>query len=402
MFPKMNFSKIGLLPRVILAIILGMTLGPYVDPIFVRCCATFNGLFGQLLGFAVPLIILGLVAPGIADLGRSGGRLLAVTVLLAYASTIFAGTFAYSSCSAIFPNFLGLAGETNAVAGNVPDSLDLLAPMFSITIPPPLDVMTALVLAFVLGIGMAVTGSETLKRGFAESRTIVELLIAKVIVPFLPLHIFGLFLNISHSGAAARIIQDFGLVIGIIFVLHVLLLLIQFAIAGLFARRNPLTMLWTMLPAYMTAVGTASSAATIPVTLASAKKLGIRDDVAEFCIPLCATIHLSGSMLKITATSLAICLMYGMPHNPALFAGFIMLLGVLMIAAPGIPGGAIMAATGLLQSSLGFNDPQVGLMIAIYLAIDSFGTAGNVTGDGAIAVIVDRVAVAGETGNRSK
>ena len=396
MFSKRNFSKIGLLPRVILAIILGMVLGPYVGPVFVRCCATFNGLFGQLLGFTVPLIILGLVAPGIADLGRSGGRLLAVTVLIAYTSTIFAGGFSYSSCSVIFPNLLGIAGDavgqTDAVAENAHDALNLLPSFFSIAIPPPLDVMTALILAFVFGIGMAVTESETLKRAFTESRTIIELLIVKAIVPLLSLHIFGLFLNMANSGTAARIIGDFGKVIGVIFVLHVTLLMIQFTVAGLVARRNPLTMLWKMLSAYMTALGTASSAATIPVTLASAKKLGIRKDVADFCIPLCATIHLSGSMLKITATALAICLMYGMPHDPALFAGFIMLLAVMMVAAPGIPGGAIMAATGLLQSSLGFGDSQIGLMIAIYLAIDSFGTAGNVTGDGAIAAIVDRIA----------
>ena len=396
MVSKMNFSKIGILPRVILAIILGMTLGPYVGQAFVRSFATFNGLFGQLLAFAVPLIILGLVAPGIAELGRSGGRLLAVTVLLAYTSTVFAGWFSYSSCSVIFPKLLGIAGEsigqTVAVGENAHDALNLLPSFFTIAIPPPLDVMTALILAFVFGIGMAVTGSEALKRTFTESRDIIELLIVKVIVPLLPLHIFGLFLNMANSGAAVRIIGDFGKVIGVIFVLHVTLLLIQFTVAGLVARRNPLTMLWKMLPAYMTALGTASSAATIPVTLASAKKLGIRNDVADFCIPLCATIHLSGSMLKITGTALAICLMHGMPHDPALFAGFIMLLGVMMVAAPGIPGGAIMAATGLLQSSLGFDNAQIGLMIAIYLAIDSFGTAGNVTGDGAIAVIVDRFA----------
>jgi Na+/H+-dicarboxylate symporter len=233
----------------------------------------------------------------------------------------------------------------------------MLSSLFSIAIPPPLDVMTALVLAFVFGIGMAMTGSETLKRTFAESRTIIELLIVKAIVPLLPLHIFGLFLNMAHSGAAVRIISDFGRVVGVIFALHLLLLLIQFTIAGLVARRNPLRMLQTMLPAYMTALGTASSAATIPVTLTSAKKLGIHGEVADFCIPLCATIHLSGSMLKITATALAICLMDGLPHNPALFAGFIMLLAVMMVAAPGVPGGAIMAATGVLQSSLGFGEP---------------------------------------------
>ncbi len=268
----------------------------------------------------------------------------------------------------------------------------MLPPVFSLEIPPLVGVTTALLLAFVFGIGMARCGSEILLRGFTESRSIIEKLIATMIVPLLPFHIFGIFLNMTHSGVAMEIIGDFGKVIGVIFALHLLLLLIQFSVAGIIGRRNPLRMLWTMAPAYATALGTASSAATIPVTLASAKKLGINEDVADFCVPLCATIHLSGSMLKITATALAICMMNGLPHDPLMFAGFIMLLGVMMVAAPGIPGGAIMAATGGLQSSLGFNEPQIALMIAIYLAIDSFGTAGNVTGDGAIAVVVDQIA----------
>ncbi len=381
--------KFGLLPRVILATVAGWGLGQYVGPTFVRWCATFNTLFGQFLGFSIPLIVLGLVAPSIADLGKKGVRLLAVTIAIAYGSTLFAGFLAYSACSAIFPAIITVAAGT---AGDVPDSLGLLPPVFSLEIPPVVGVTTALLLAFVFGIGMTSCGSEILLRGFTEARSIIEKLIATVIVPLLPLHIFGIFLNMTYSGVAMEIIGDFGKMIGVIFALHLLLLLIQFSVAGIVGRRNPLRMLWTMTPAYATALGTASSAATIPVTLASAKKLGINEDVADFCVPLCATIHLSGSMLKITATALAICLMNGLPHDPTLFAGFIMLLGVMMVAAPGIPGGAIMAATGVLQSSLGFNEPQIALMIAIYLAIDSFGTAGNVTGDGAIAVIVDRIA----------
>ena len=389
----MPLKKFGLLPRVILAIIAGLVLGQSVGSTFVGWWATFNGLFGQFLGFSIPLIILGLVAPGIADLGKSGGRLLGVTVILAYGSTLFAGFLAYSSCSIIFPNLIGAATEVlDGSSEKIPTSLGLLPPIFLIEIPPVVSVTTALLLAFVFGIGMAAGGSEILLRGFTESRSVVEKLIVTVIVPLLPFHIFGLFLNMAHSGVAMQIIGDFGKVIGVIFALHLLLLLMQFSVAGIVGRRNPLRMLWTMLPAYATALGTSSSAATIPVTLASAKKLGINNDVADFCIPLCATIHLSGSMLKITATALTVCLMDGLPHDPMLFTGFIMLLGVMMVAAPGIPGGAIMAATGVLQSSLAFNEPQVALMIAIYLAIDSFGTAGNVTGDGAIAVIVDKIA----------
>ena len=389
-------KKFGLLPRVIVAIILGLLLGQVADQIaggivFVRVFATFNDLFGQYLGFCIPLIILGLVAPGIADLGKSGGRLLLLTLVLAYLFTLFSGFFAYFSCSTIFPGLLGDSlsqGNTTTVT----ESVTLLEGFFTLEIPPIFSVMTALVLAFTLGIGMTLLEGNILKNGFLEFRTIVEKVITATIIPLLPLHIFGLFLRMAQSGQAFEIIADYGKVIAVIFILHIVLLLLQFSFAGIVARRNPLRMLLTMLPAYMTALGTSSSAATIPVTLRQAKKLGVKEDIADFCIPLCATIHLAGSTLKITATALAICMMNAMPHNFALFAGFIFLLGVMMVAAPGVPGGAIMAAIGVLQSVLGFGEAQVTLMIALYIAIDSFGTAGNVTGDGAITVIVDRIA----------
>jgi Na+/H+-dicarboxylate symporter len=162
--------------------------------------------------------------------------------------------------------------------------------------------------------------------------------------------------------------------------------------AGIVIRKNPYGMLLTMLPAYMTALGTSSSAATIPVTLAQAKKGGIREDIADFCIPFCATIHLAGSTMKIVAMALAICILTGIPFDVGLFSGFIMMLGVMMIAAPGVPGGAIMTAIGVLQSMLGFDEVAIGLITALYIAIDSFGTACNVTGDGAIALVLNKMA----------
>jgi Na+/H+-dicarboxylate symporter len=165
----------------------------------------------------------------------------------------------------------------------------------------------------------------------------------------------------------------------------------MFCIAGIIAKKNPFKMLYTMMPAYMTALGTSSSAATIPVTLNQVKKMGVNEDIADFCVPLCATIHLSGSTLKIVATSLAICIMTDLPHDILLYAGFIFMLGIMMIAAPGVPGGAIMASVAILQSILHFDENAVGLMIALYIAIDSFGTACNVTGDGALATIVSKL-----------
>lgn len=400
----MNLLKIGLLPKVILAILLGYFLGNLCDPAVVRFFATFNTLFGKFLGFAIPLIILGLVVPGIADLGNKVGRLLLLTVLLAYVSTLGAGFFSYCSCRAIFPvvlsgNFSERISEAESELAGTEFDLGLLTPFFDLEIKPPMDVMAALLLAFILGIGMTRISGDTLRKGADEFRNIIVKLIAGVVIPLLPLHIFGIFLNMSHSGAAEQVITTFGKVIAVIFVLHVAYLLFQFVLAGAIAGRNPLRMLWTMLPAYATALGTASSAATIPVTLAQAKKMGVQEDIADFCIPLCATIHLSGSMLKIVATALALCMMDGLAYDVERFAGFIFLLGVMMIAAPGVPGGAIMAALGVLHSVLGFSEPQNALMIAIYVAIDSFGTAGNVTADGAIAAIVDRVSRKGTKSN---
>ena len=194
------------------------------------------------------------------------------------------------------------------------------------------------------------------------------------------------------SGQVASIINMFIKVIAVIFVLHVLLLLLQFSIAGLVAHKNPLRLLRNMLPAYATALGTQSSAATIPVTLAQAVKNGVRENIAIFTVPLCATIHLAGSTMKIVACAMAILIMSGAPIEFSNFAGFILMLGITMVAAPGVPGGAIMAALGVLESMLGFDDTLQALMIALYIAMDSFGTACNVTGDGAIAIVVDKLA----------
>lgn len=266
-----------------------------------------------------------------------------------------------------------------------------LKPYFTVEMPAPLDIMTALLLSFCIGLGLSVVKGDTLRMAAADFRDIVSLLIAKVIIPLLPLHIFGIFLNMTVSGQVASIISVFVKIIVVIFILHILLLLVQFVLAGIIGRKNPLRLLKNMLPAYATALGTQSSAATIPVTLAQTIKNGVSKNIATFVIPLCATIHLSGSTMKITACAMAIMMMSGMPVNTTDFSGFILMLGITMVAAPGVPGGAIMAALGILEGMLGFDETAQALMIALYIAMDSFGTACNVTGDGAIAVIVDRI-----------
>ena len=383
----MKKMKLGLLPRIIIAIALGIVCGLFFPGWIVRIFLTVNSLFGNFLNFIIPLLILGLVAPGIADLGKGAGRLLLITALLAYGFTLFSGFFTYFTCDLSYPWLLNTSDKLSAVA----DNTVALQPYFTVEMPAVMGVMSALILAFTLGLGMSVIDGNRLKSVMDDFKDIINQVITAVIIPVLPLYIFGIFLNMTNSGQVAGVMNVFLKIIVVIFVMTVVLLFIQFFIDGMVGKKNPLRLFRNMLPAYMTALGTQSSAATIPVTLEQTIRNGVRPDLAGFVIPLCATIHLSGSTMKIVACSMAIMLMSGMEINFAQFAGFIMMLGIAMVAAPGVPGGAIMAALGLLQSMLGFDETAQGLMIALYIAMDSFGTATNVTGDGAIAVIVDRI-----------
>ena len=385
----MKKLKISLLAKVVIAIAAGILFGQFLPDSIARVFVTFNSLFGNFLSFAVPLIIVGLVTPAIGDLGKGAGRLLALTALLAYGSTLFSGFFTYFTSAAIFPELLPVNTQLTAIEN--PGEF-MLQPYFTVAMPPLMDVVSALLFSFIVGLGLSYIEGRVLHDAFADFQQIITKLIEAVIIPLLPLHIFGIFLNMTVSGHVASIILMFLKVIIVIFILHVLLLLIQFAIAGAVSGKNPMRLLKNMLPAYATALGTQSSAATIPVTLAQTIQNGVREAIAIFVIPLCATIHLAGSTMKITACAMALLYMTGEPITFGSMAGFIMMLGITMVAAPGVPGGAIMAALGILQTMLGFNETLQALMIALYIAMDSFGTACNVTGDGAIAVIVDRIA----------
>ncbi len=348
-------KKLGLLPRIAIAIVLGILIGFIAPQCLGELCATFNAIYGQFLGFMIPMIIIGFVVPAIGDIGARAGRLLVVTALLAYGFTVFAGLVSYTTGSIIFPGLI--AGEAEVA---VAESAGKLSPWFTVEMPPLMGVTTALVLSFLLGLGIAFSSGNALRKGMEEFRDIVSKTINTAILPLLPVYIFGIFLCMTVEGEVGMILKSFIKIIGIIFLLHVFVLVVQYCIAAPFARRNPF-------------------------------RMGGREDVAGFVIPLCATIHLSGSTLKIVACALAIMIMHNQPHDLPLFIHFVMMLGITMVAAPGIPGGAIMASLGVLQSILGFDQEAIALMIALYIAMDSFGTACNVTGDGAIAAIVDRV-----------
>ena len=383
---KHLFSK--LLFKVFLAIVLGIVFGLYLPESVNRIFTTFNAFFGQFLSFSIPLIIMGLIMPAISDLGKGAGKLLLLTAVIAYGSTLFSGFMTYFAAAGIFPQLL--ESHVNNAAQISSSALEL-TPYFTINIPPALDVMTSLVFAFVIGLGLSYQEKSSLKLVVNDFQKIIMQLIENIIVPLLPLFILGIFASMAFSGKVFSVLSVFISIIGVIFALHILLLLLQYTIAAVLTKRNPFKLLATMMPAYFTALGTQSSAATIPVTLEQTLKNGVSEKIAGFVIPLCATIHLSGSTMKITACAMALMILEGRPIDFTLFVGFIFMLGITMVAAPGVPGGAIMAAVGILQTMLGFNEEMIGLMIALYIAMDSFGTACNVTGDGAIALIIDKI-----------
>ena len=377
----------SLLFKVFCGIALGILLGNYSPDWLYRILITFKSLFANFLNFSIPLIMIGLIMPSIGDLEKNAGKLLAITVVIAYGFTLFSGFSTYFVGDSFFSSLL-----ENEQIGTLEDHSRSLPPYFTIDMPPIFDVMTALLLSFIVGIGLSVREAPVLTNVVKEFGDIVKWLITKAIIPVLPYYIMTIFAEITFSGQVASVMVVFFKLIIILFIMHIVLLLLQYIFAGLISGKNPIKSLGAMLPAYATALGTQSSAATIPVTLRQSLKLGISQRIAGFVIPLCATIHLSGSTMKITACALALMMLQGTPYDFSMFAGFIMMLGIIMVAAPGVPGGAIMAALGVLHSMLGFDENQQALMVALYIAMDSFGTACNVTGDGAVALIVDKIA----------
>ncbi|MGL6119662.1 MAG: dicarboxylate/amino acid:cation symporter [Fusobacteriaceae bacterium] len=375
-------KKIGLLPKLIIGIIVGIILGKLGMALPVRLLTTFSGLFGNFLKFVIPLIIIGFVAPGIGDLGKGAGKLLGITTGIAYLSTILSGSLAYLVNKLVFSN------ETvkEVVSGTE------LSAYFTVDMPPVMGVMTALLMAFTLGIGMSVINGNSIKNVMKEFQTIVEKIIGNIVIPLLPLYIAGIFANMAYAGQVEAMMSQFAKVFGVIILLHFIVLTTQYTIAGTVAGVSPIALIKTMIPAYFTAIGTQSSAATIPVTLQQTKENGVNEGVADFAVPLCATIHLSGSTVTLVSCAMAVMAMNGMTVSFSAMFGFILMLGVTMVAAPGVPGGAVMAALGLLEVMLGFTPVMSSLMIALYMTQDSFGTACNVTGDGAIAVVVNKLA----------
>ena len=378
-----NFS---LIKRIFLALILGIGLGLICKSsnvtFPVRILSTFSTLFGSFLSFVIPLIIIAFIVPGIATLGKNSGKVLLGTTILAYLSTIIAGTIAYFLGSALLPKLITNANLASESGLNVD-------PYFTIDIPPILNIMSALVFAFIFGIGLSKFKNSSLLKGFDEFSTIVSMIITNILIPLVPVYIGAIFAKLSLTGEIFTTLKSFATVYVLLFSLQICYLICQYSIAGALRRENPFKLLKAMIPAYLTAVGTQSSAATIPVTLGCAKENNVSDEVANLVVPLCATIHLAGDTITLVLTSIGVMLMKGQFPTFGLMMPFIFMLGVTMVAAPGVPGGGVMAALGLLEGMLGFGDLEKPIMIALHSAQDSFGTATNVTGDGALALIVD-------------
>lgn len=376
--------KLGLIPKIILSIILGFIIGKFSPLSVVKCFVTFSSMFGNFLGFVIPLIILGFIVAGIAELGQGAGKLLGITVGIAYIFTLISGFFAYAVGKNILP-FIITPSTSNIMCKASED----LKPFFNIEMQPIMGVMTSLIFSFLLGLGISAIKSDVLKQIAIDFQKIVSKVITNIIIPLLPLYILGIFANMTYTGKSSAILKVFGQVFIIIIVSHFVILLFQFTLGCIASKKNVFKCLKIQITGYITALGTQSSAATIPVNVECSEKMGISKGIRQFVIPLCATTHMSGSTITLTLCSMAVMMLNGIHISMSLYAGFIAMLGVSLVAAPGVPGGCVMAALGVLQSILGFDKSMLALMIALYVAQDSFGTACNVSGDQAIAMIVD-------------
>ena len=386
-----RLKNIGLVPKLIVAIILGILIGTYMPAWFTRIFVTFSKIFGSFLSFIIPLMILAFVTKGIADLGEGAGKLLGITVLIAYCSTLVAGSLSYVMASNIFPKFITSA-QVDAITASEGSGLEAY---FTVPITPFFDVTSALIFAFMMGIAISWlrknNKGEVLYKAVAEFNLIIVRVLEVAIVPILPFFILGNFADMAYSGSVFAVLSIFWRIFLCIVILHLIYVTIMFVISGSYAGKNPFVMIKNEVKGYMTAVGTQSSAATIPVNLQCAANNGVSREIADFVVPLGATVHMPGSMITITGCVFTILYMYNLPHSFGLMLSLIATLGVAMVAAPGAPGGAVMSALPFLPIvGISPESAMASLLISLYLTQDSFGTAANISGDVALAVAVDK------------
>lgn len=385
-------KKLGLIPKLIIAIALGIVVGLYCPEIVTQIAVTLSGLFGAFLNFIIPLMIIAFVTKGIADLSEGAGKLLGLTVLIAYVSTLIGGTLSYTMARNIFPAFI-----TPDLAHKIQQATEHnVAPLFTIPLKAFIDVTAALVLAFMMGLAVSVLRSRGSGEGFYklinEFNEIIVMVLEKFIIPLLPFFIFGNFCNLAKSGSVFAILGIFWKIFICIIILHVLYITAMFIVGSAVGGKNPFKCIKNVVPAYLTAIGTQSSAATIPVNVECNRKMGVTRQIREFVIPLCATVHLPGSMITLTSCVYTLLTMYNMPHSYPLILKFICILGIAMVAAPGAPGGAVMSALPFLPVvGIASDSVLATILISLYITQDSFGTAANVSGDNAISIMVEKL-----------
>ena len=378
-------KRIPLIWRIVLAIGLGIAVGAVMPHAGMRLLKTFNVLFAQVLKFIVPLLILGLVTPAIADAGKGAGKMLALVMILSYVSTCCAALFGYGCATQLLPHYV----EAGSVAAQ--GAVEAIKPFVELKIPPVCDVLSALALAFMVGVGCIVTGSERLRGVFVDFGAIVTLTIKHVIIPGIPIYILTMIAEMTATGRIGAMAGTMVKVIGTGWSLTIVFLVILYVLAGALARKNPLRVLWNMCPAYLTALSVASSSAVIPVTLDCCRKNGISEGVTNFVVPLCANVHMVGSAIKLMVSLWAVTIIYSLDVSFGQIFHFSLLFAIAAVAAPGVMCGVLMASIGFVESIIGLTPEQISVFMTFYMAFDGYGPAANVTGDGAIALVADAV-----------
>lgn len=381
----MKRFKFPIIAHVLFAMLMGVLTGLFMPSWFVRIFVTFNAFFGQFIGFLVPLIILALVTAAIANTERNAGKMLTTTLVIVFGSTILSGLFAFGIGDSLLPFFIEQAEQTALE----PQSGGVFGPYFSIQLPPALDVMSALVLALMLGLGIRASHAQGLKKAISELQDVVMLSIERALIPLLPTYIYGIFLHMSAAGEVVGLLKDFVFVLLFVVGVEIAWALLLYILAGISIHQNPFKLMKNMMPACLFAFATSSSAATIPVTLKQTKKFVKDDQTVSFVIPLCANLHIPGLNIHVVLCAIALMLSTGMEINFLTFIAFIIMLAMTCVAAPGIPGGSV-AVLPVLATVLNFSPELQAICLSLCIAADAPITAVNVLCDGAVAIMVDK------------
>ena len=374
-----------LIIKLILGVIIGLCVGLFVNEQVISIILPIKFFLGQLIFFIVPFIIIGFIAPAITQLKSNASKMLVTMLGLSYTSSVGAAFFSAMSGYAIIPKL--------NIISNVEGLKELPKLLFKVEIEPPITVMAALVFALLLGLATVWTGSKRTEELLNEFNNIILMVVNRIIIPILPIFIATTFATLAYEGSITKQLPVFAKVIGIVLIGHYIWITVLYIIGGIVSGKNPWNLLKHYGPAYMTAVGTMSSAATLPVSLKCVRKSGVLDEeITNFAIPLGATTHLCGSVLTETFFVMVVSkILYGDVPAFGTMMLFIILLGVFAVGAPGVPGGTVLASLGLIISVLGFDEAGTALMITIFALQDSFGTACNITGDGALALILNGI-----------